>query len=132
MVRLDEFLACEPVDLGGQALCEASAVDEEQGGRVIEHQVEELWVDGGPYRFPPGIVGTDAVGRHGLLGSCHVGHGNDDLNLEFLLPWSINDGDRPRLPRRIGSPAEPSGEELGDCLQWSLCRGKADSLERRR
>ncbi len=116
------------VDFGGESLRQAAAVDEEQGRAIVEHQAQQLGVDGRPDRTARSVVGVRGrlAGDDGLLRTGHVLNRNDDLDVEVLLPRGIDDGHRTRRPAVVGRLT--ATEELGDCLERVLGGRETDAL----
>ncbi len=134
VVGLDEFLPGEPVQLGGEPFCERPAVHEQQRRAMGEDEFEEPGVHRRPDRAAGGLGRAVRAGGRGggggawgrLLRPGHVRDGHDDLDVEGLLPGGVDDGDRPRRPRRRARLA-PS-EEPGDVGERALGRGETDAL----
>ena len=145
VMRLDDVVVGEPVELGGEALCEPAAVHEEDRAAVREDEIEQLRVHGGPDRPAPGIdrawidgicvdgvvIVRAGVGPHSCaearFGPRHVGDGDHDLDVECRLAAGVDDRDRPRPPGvTVGFP---SAEERRDVLERALCRRQPDALD---
>ena len=129
--------AAEPVEVelvepGGQALGQAAGVDEDQGGAVLEDQLEQAGVHGRPDR--PASGGRTGVGAGGfvdrLAQRAHVVDGDDDLDLERLAHPGVDDLHGTGAAAAVGQGAV-AAEEAGDLVERTLGGRQADALHRR-
>ena len=125
VVRVRDLLAGEVVHRVRDALCEASAVHEDERAAMRAHELEQARMDRRPDGCPPvGPGHRPAPELERLPQTGHVLDRHLDRQLERLPVSGVNDAHRPRPV--LTEPAE----EARDLVQRPLRRREADALER--
>ena len=105
VVSAGQRLARELVQGRREPLGNPPAVDEDERGAVLAHQVHEPWVDGGPDRAPDRPLRGGPRGKlDGLADARHVLHRDLDAQLQGPAGARVHDGHGPphRRERRSG------------------------------
>ncbi len=125
VMRSDEVLPSELVQLRAETFGQPPGVDEDQRRPVPADQVEQPGVDRGPdarsLRPRGRRVARRLVERAPEL--AHVLHGDDDLDLQPLRASGVDDRDRTQAAGVV-----VAAQESGDLLQRALRRRQADPL----
>ena len=133
----DQLLSRQVVQRRGQALGQASAVDEDERRAVGAHELQQPGMDRGPdgaasdgaRRSLDDLIGAAALGRggQGLAQARHVLDRDLDLQVEGLALGGIDDRHRARTPR---PRALAAAEIAGDLVERTLRCGQPHPLRR--
>ncbi len=129
------FVDGQLVELRCQAFGGAASVAEDDRRPIREDALEDLGVDAGPDRRARLAHARARDRRRRIVCRSaerrHVLDRNHDLDLHVLADPRIDDPDRPlRTGLTVGSGRFVPTEELGDLLEWALCRRQTDPLRR--